>query len=290
MMNTLRVGMLLAALTALFVVIGGMIGGQGGMIIALGLALVMNFGSYWFSDKLVLKMTRAQLLPEGQAPHLHRMVDRLSERAGIPRPRLYYIPDPQPNAFATGRNPQNGVVAVNEGLLRLLNNDEVEAVIAHEIAHIKHRDTLTMAIAASIAGAVMTLANMAQWAMIFGGGRDNENGSSNLLGMLVAIIVAPLAATLIQMTISRVREFEADATAADLQGTPNAMISALQKLDRGAAMVPSTTATPSMAHMQIVNPLRGGSGAGSRFASLFSTHPPLEVRVQRLREHRLARP
>lgn len=288
-MNTLRVGMLLAALTALFVVIGGMIGGQGGMIIALVLALVMNFGSYWFSDKLVLKMTRAQPLSETQAPHLHRMVDRLSERAGIPRPRLYYIPDPQPNAFATGRNPQNGVVAVNEGLLRLLNNDEVEAVIAHEIAHIKHRDTLTMAIAASIAGAVMTLANMAQWAMIFGAGRDNENGSSNLLGMLVAIIVAPLAATLIQMTISRVREFEADATAADLQGTPNAMISALQKLDRGAAMVPSSTATPSMAHMQIVNPLRGG-GAASRFASLFSTHPPLEARVQRLREHRLARP
>lgn len=289
MMNTLRVGMLLAALTALFVVIGGMIGGQGGMIIALLLALAMNFGSYWFSDKLVLKMTRAQLLPEAQAPHLHRMVDRLSERAGIPRPRLYYIPDPQPNAFATGRNPQNGVVAVNEGLLRLLNNDEVEAVIAHEIAHIKHRDTLTMAIAASIAGAVMTLANMAQWAMIFGAGRDNENEGSNLLGMLVAIIVAPLAATLIQMTISRVREFEADATAADLQGTPNAMISALQKLDRGASMVPSATATPSMAHMQIVNPLRGGTAA-SRFASLFSTHPPLEARVQRLREHRLARP
>jgi len=283
-MNTLRVGILLTALTALFVVVGGMIGGQGGMVIALGLALVMNVGSFWFSDKLVIKMTRARPVSEAEAPDLHALVARLAQRAGIPKPALYVVPDAQPNAFATGRSPARGVVAVNQGLLDVLDAREVEGVIAHEIGHIRHRDTLTMAVVASLAGAVMTLANMAQWAAMFGGLRgDDDDDGGGIVGLLVAIIVAPLAAMLIQTGISRAREFEADAAAADYTGSPDGLASALLKLERGAGLIPSETARPATAHLNIVNPLRAGGRA--RFAGLFSTHPPVEARIERLMQH-----
>lgn len=278
-MNTLKVGLLLVALTALFVLIGSWVGGTGGALIALMLALAMNVGSYWFSDRIILRMTRAQPLAPADAPELHRMTQRLAERAGIPMPRLYLIPDPQPNAFATGRNPEHGVVAVNEGLLRLLSPAEVEGVIAHELGHIKSRDTLTMTVVASIAGAIMTLINIAQWAMIFGMGSDDEEGGMNPLAFLVMALVAPLAAMLIQTAVSRAREYEADATAARLTGSPDGLIGALQKLERGAALVPATVQQPSTAHLCIVNPLRGGQA----FLSLFSTHPPVEKRVEALR-------
>ncbi len=287
-MNTLKVGLLLVALTALFVAVGAWLGGTTGMVIALVIAVGMNLGSYWFSDRLVLKMTRAQPLTPAEAPWLYRMTERLAQRAGIPTPRLYMVPDPQPNAFATGRSPEHGVVAVNEGLLDLLSDREIEGVIAHEIAHIKHRDTLTMAVVASLAGAVMTLINLAQWAMIFGGG-DDEEGAPGLLTLLVAALVAPLAAVLIQMSVSRAREFEADATAAELVGSSNGLMGALLKLEHGAQRVPAYTARPETAHMQIVNGLRSGrSGLKGRLARLFMTHPPIEERVERLRAH--ARP
>lgn len=276
-MNTLKVGLLLTALTALFVVIGGWVGGNAGMLLALGLALAMNVGSYWFSDRLVLKMTRAQPLSPERAPDLYAMTERLAERAGVPMPRLYLVPDPQPNAFATGRNPEHGVVAVNQGLLDLLSPREVEGVIAHEIGHIKHRDTLTMAVVASLAGAVMTLANLAQWAAIFGG--SDEDGP-NPLALIVTAIVAPFAAMLIQTAVSRAREFEADATAADIVGSAEGLAGALAKLGRATALVPATTQQPSTAHLCIANPF---SGAGGALAGLFSTHPPMEKRIERLR-------
>jgi heat shock protein HtpX len=281
-MNTLKVGFLLTALTVLFVLIGNLLGGSSGVVIALVLALAMNFGSYWFSDKLVLKMTKAQPLERHQAPDFYNVTERLAERAGIPMPRLYVVPDQQPNAFATGRNPANGVVAVNQGLLNMLSKQEVEGVIAHEIGHIKHRDTLTMAIVASLAGAVMMIANMAQWAMIFGlGGNDDEEGGTNPLAMLVTILVAPIAATLIQLAVSRAREFEADKTAADLTGSPDGLVNALRKLERTAELVPAATQRPSTAHLCIVNPLKG---RGQVLAGLFMTHPPVEKRIERLQQ------
>ena len=285
-MNTARVGLLLVALTALFVTVGGLLGGQSGMVVALVLAVVMNVGSFWFSDRIVIKMTKAQPVDRAQAPELYEMVERLSGRAGIPVPKLYVVPDPQPNAFATGRSPERGVVAVNEGLLRMLDRPEVEGVIAHELGHIKHRDTLTMAVVASLAGAVMTLVNIAQFSAMFGGfGRsDDDEGGPSIVGLLVAIIVAPLAATLIQTGISRAREFEADAIAARLTGSPDGLISALQKLDVAAGRIPSDTARPETAHLNIVNPLRGGRGGLGGLAGLFSTHPPTEARVAALRQ------
>ncbi|PAP75897.1 zinc metalloprotease HtpX [Rubrivirga marina] len=270
-MNTLKVGLLL---TALFVLVGQWVGGTGGMVIALGLALAMNVGSYWFSDRLVLRMTRAVPLTPDQAPDLHAMTERLAERAGIPMPRLYLVPDPQPNAFATGRSPAHGVVAVNQGLLDLLTRREVEGVIAHEIGHIKHRDTLTMAVVAALAGAVMTLANLAQWSALFGG--SDEEGT-NPLALLVVAIVAPFAAMMVQFAVSRAREYEADATAADLAGSPDGLVGALQKLGRATEVVPSSVQRPQTAHLCIANPLAGG-----RLAGLFSTHPPMEERVARL--------
>lgn len=287
-MDTIRVGLLLIALTALFVAVGAWLGGPTGMVVALVLALAMNAGTYWFSDRLVLKMTGAEPLTLAEAPKLYRMTERLARKADIPMPRLYVIPDPQPNAFATGRNPEQGVVAVNEGLLQILDDQEVEGVIAHEIAHIKHRDTLTMAIVASLAGAVMTLVNLAQWAVIFGG--EDEEGGPGLAELFVAALVAPLAATLIQLGVSRAREFEADRMAAELSGTPHGLIGALRKLDRGAQLVPARATPPQMAHMQIVNGLRadGGRLAGG-LSRLFMTHPPVEARVDRLRALNQAR-
>jgi len=278
-MNTLKVGVLLTTLTLFFVLLGGWLGGTSGMVLALVLALAMNVGSYWYSDRIVLRLTGAEPLSQADAPDLHAMTERLAARAGIPTPRLYRVPDPQPNAFATGRNPEHGVVAVNQGLLDLLSREEVEGVVAHEIAHIANRDTLTMTVAASLAGAVMTLVNLAQWAAIFTPSSDRDG--PGLLGLLAAAIVAPMAASLIQLAISRAREFEADTSAATYVGSPRGLIGALQALERNAQLIPSTTARPATAHMSIVNPLSGDT-AGA-FARLFSTHPPVDDRVAALR-------
>lgn len=282
-MNTLKVGILLVALTALFIWIGDALGGPSGAVIAFTLALVMNFASYWFSDKIVLRMYGARELSPAEAPELFRMTERLAQRAGIPMPRLYVVEEPQPNAFATGRSPAHGAVAVTTGLLNLLNYDEVEGVIAHEIAHIKHRDTLTMTVVATIAGAVMLLADMARWAAIFGGMRNDEGEGQNPLVFLLIMIVAPIAAMLIQLAISRAREYEADATGARLAGNPDGLANALLKLEQAASRVPMMHASPSTAHLFIVNPLKG---MGSALLSLFMTHPPIHERVRRLQRMR----
>ena len=279
-MSTVKVGLLLTALTLLFVLLGGWLGGPTGMIVALVLALAMNVGSYWFSDRIVLRVTGAEPLSRTAAPDLHATTERLAARAGIPTPGLYLVPDPQPNAFATGRSPEYGVVAVNQGLLDRLSPREVEGVIAHEIAHIANRDTLTMTIAASLAGAVMTLVNLAQWAAVFTPSSDREHGPG-LLGLLVAALLAPLAATLIQLAVSRTREFAADASAAAYVGSPQGLIGALQNLERAATQIPSSTARPATAHMSIVNPLSGETAGG--LTRLFSTHPPVADRVAALR-------
>ena len=275
-MNMLNVGALLTLLTLLFVAIGGWIGGTTGMVVALIIAVAVNVGSYWFSDSIVLRMTGAEPLTKQEAPDLYAMTTTLATRAGIPMPALYLVRDPQPNAFATGRDPSRGVIAVNQGLLDLLSPEQVRGVIAHEIAHIKHRDTLTMTIAASLAGAIMTLINIAQWSTLLGG--DDED-SPGLLGLLVAGLLAPVAASLVQMAVSRAREFEADRTAAELTETPDGLIGALQQLEWAAQRIPSQSMTPQTAHLSIVNPLAGGQ----RFAKLFSTHPPMEDRIAALR-------
>lgn len=279
--NWLKTGMLMAALTILVVLLGRVIGGPNGMIVAFGFALVMNFVSYWYSDKMVLAMTHAQPVDERQAPELYAMVRRLAERAALPMPRLYVVPDDSPNAFATGRDPHHAAVAVNEGLLRILNQPEVEGVLAHELAHIKHRDILISTIAATMAGALTMLAHFAQYAMMFGGfgrGDDDEEGGMNPIAGIIMIIVAPIAAMLIQMAISRSREYAADHAAGVWTGQPRNLASALLRLEQGAAMVPAH-ANPATAHMYIVNPLRA-----STLASLFSTHPATADRVARLQE------
>lgn len=282
-MNTLKVGVLLVALTALFIFVGDAIGGRGGAMIAFALALLMNFASYWFSDKIVLGMYGARPLSPADAPELFRITEKLAQRAGIPMPRLYVVNDPQPNAFATGRNPAHGAVAVTTGLLNLLNDDEVEGVLAHEIAHIKHRDTLTMTVVATIAGAIMLLADMARWAMIFGGARSDDHEGGNPLVYLFIMIVAPIAAMLIQLAISRAREYEADATGARLAGSPDGLANALLKLEHAASRIPMMHASPSTAHLFIVNPLKG---LGGTLMSLFMTHPPIQERVRRLQQMR----
>lgn len=281
-MNTLKVGILLVALTALFIFVGDAIGGRSGAMVAFVLALAMNFISYWFSDKIVLGMYGARPLTPADAPDLYRLVERLAERAGIPTPRLYVVPGEQPNAFATGRSPAHAAVAVTEGLLHLLDRDEIEGVLAHEIAHIRHRDTLTMTVVATIAGAVMLLADMARWSMILGGVRSEDREGSHPLVYLLIMIVAPIAAMLIQLAISRAREYEADATGAKLAGSPEGLISALRKLEQASRMIPMQ-ASPSTAHLFIVNPLRG---MGGMLMNLFMTHPPIEERIRRLQQMR----
>jgi len=249
------------------------------MIIAFGMALVMNFVSYWFSDKIVLSMYHAQPVTEAQAPDLYGSVRRLSQKAGLPMPKVYIIPEQALNAFATGRNPEHGVVAVTEGILRALSREELEGVLSHELSHIKHRDILTGTIVATIAGAISMLAQMAQWAMLFGGGRrDDDEGGSPIVA-LVMMIVAPIAAMLVQMAISRTREYEADKGGAQIAGNPYGLVNALQKLEQAAQAVPMQDAKPATAHMFIVNPLTGGG-----IMKLFSTHPPIAERVKRLRE------
>jgi len=282
MQNTLRTTLLLAVLTALIVFIGRLFGGSQGMVIAFVLAVIMNIGSYWFSDKIVLAMYRAQPVDEQQAPELYRIVRELASQANLPMPRVYIIPQDTPNAFATGRNPQHAVVAVTEGILRLLTLDEIRGVLAHELGHVKNRDILISSIAATLAGVVMILANMARWAAIFGGVRSDENeGGGGIVGLLVTAILAPIAAMLIQMAISRSREYLADETGARLSHSPESLASALQKLSTASQRLPMRDARPETAHMFIVNPLSGKS-----LSSLFSTHPPIEERIQRLRAMR----
>jgi heat shock protein HtpX len=264
-------------LTVLLVVIGRVIGGQGGMMIAFLFAVVMNFASYWWSDKVVLRMYHAQELTQADNPALFQLVGDLAGRAGLPMPRVYLIPQDQPNAFATGRDPQHAAVAVTQGILRLLSQDELRGVLAHELAHVKHRDILVATVAATLAGAISMLANMAQWAMIFGGGRssDDRDGGNPIAG-IVMMIVAPIAAMMIQMAISRSREFGADEGGAQISGNPLSLANALRKLEVKTEQIPME-ANPATAHMFIVSPLHGGG-----FTKLFSTHPPLEERIARL--------
>jgi heat shock protein HtpX len=285
MSNTLKTTALLAALTALFVLIGDLLGGRQGMVVAFLFAGLMNFAAYWWSDRIVLRMYGAQEVTEAEAPQFHGLVRRLAQRAGLPMPRVYIIPTETPNAFATGRDPQHAAVAATEGILRILTVDELEGVMAHELGHVRNRDILISSIAATLAGAIMVLARMAQYAAFFGGGRssqDDEGGSAGILGLVAMAIVAPLAAMLIQMAISRAREYLADAAGAQISRKPGALADALLKLERGATVVPME-ANPATAHMFIVNPLRGSS-----LFKLFSTHPPVAERVARLRAMRIA--
>jgi heat shock protein HtpX len=277
MSNTLKTTFLLAALTVLFVLVGKAIGGQSGMVFAFGLAVVMNVGSYWFSDKIVLRMYGAREVTEAEEPQLHAMVRRLSLAAGVPMPKVYIMAQESPNAFATGRDPQHAAVAVTEGILRILSPGELEGVLAHEMAHVKNRDILIQTVAATLAGAIMMLANMARFAAIFGGGRDDDReGGMGGIGMLAMAIVAPIGAMLVQMAISRSREYLADETGARFCGRPEALASALGKISGWSQRVPMD-ASPATAHMFILSPLTGGG-----LLSLFSTHPPVEERIARL--------
>lgn len=279
MYNSLKTAVLLAALTGLIILIGNYFGGQQGMIIAFGFAVVMNFGSYWFSDKIVLAMYRAKEVSPQEAPEVHAAVDELVARAGIPKPRVCIIDSDSPNAFATGRNPQHAAVAVTRGIMRLLDREELKGVLAHELAHVRNRDILIGSVAATLAGVIMMMARMAQFAAFFGGGsRDSEGRGGNALGLLVMAILAPLAAMLIQMAISRSREYLADSSGAALTGNPYGLASALEKLQRASQRVPLEQAGQATAHLFIVNPLSGRS-----LMNLFSTHPPIEERVRRLR-------
>jgi heat shock protein HtpX len=280
-MNGFRTMILLAALTALVVWIGQMLGGSQGAVIALVMAGGMNFFSYWFSDKIVLKMYHAQEVTDHEDPELFGIVRELTVKAGLPMPKVYIIPEEAPNAFATGRNPEHAAVAVTQGIRRILNKRELAGVLGHELSHVKHRDILISSIAATLAGAISYLAYMAQWAAIFGGGsRDREEGGSNIFGLLFMMIVAPMAAMLIQMAVSRSREYMADEGGAKVTGDPLALASALRKLHMGAQNIPlevSNATASSTAHMFIVNPLTGGG-----LANLFSTHPAMEERIARL--------
>jgi heat shock protein HtpX len=281
-MNTIRTGLLLGALTGLLMLIGGFFGGQQGVVVAFIVAIVMNFGSYWFSDKIVLRMYQAQEVSQSQAPELYRIVQNLALKASLPMPRVYVIPGDTPNAFATGRDERHAVVAVTEGILRVLNRDELEGVIAHELTHIKQRDILIGSIAATLAGAIVMLANMAQWAAMFGGSSrdEEEGGSGGIVGLILMAVLAPLAATIIQMAISRSREYLADSGGAKISGKPYDLAGALEKLSRASQAIP-LEANPSTAHMFIVNPLTGRS-----LMNLFSTHPPIEERIARLKSMR----
>jgi len=281
MSNIFKTALLLAVLTVMLVLLGGALGGRQGMLVALILAVAMNFASYWWCDKIVLAMYRAQPITEAEAPGLYNMVRRLASKAGVPMPRVYLIPTEQPNAFATGRNPEHAVVAVTEGILRILDDEELEGVLAHELAHVTNRDILISTIAATLAGAITYLAHMAQWAAFFGGGRHDDDDGPSPIAMMLMAIVAPLAAMLVQMAVSRSREFQADATGARLAGRTWGLSKALEKLEMAKHAVPMD-ANPATAHMFIVNPL-----SGRALMRLFSTHPPIEERIARLRSMRL---
>ncbi len=274
--NQIKTMMLLTILTLLIVLVGRILGGPGGMMIALLLAGGMNLYAYFYSDTMVLKMYKAREVTKGEAPELWTMVQELSSRAGLPMPKVCIIPQAAPNAFATGRDPQHGVVAVTQGLLDLMTPEEIQGVLAHELSHIKNRDILLGTVAATLAGAIMTLASMARWAAIFGGGNSDEEGGSGIFGLIAMSIIAPMAAMVVQMAISRSREYLADATAAQITGNPDGLAKALQKLGNVSSQTPMD-AEPATAHMFITNPLTGRT-----LANLFSTHPPLEARIARL--------
>lgn len=275
-MNSVKTVILLGLLTGLLIFAGGALGGRFGIIIAFSLAVIMNFGAYWFSDSLVLKLHGARPLSESEVPEVHSIVANLSQKAGMPMPRLYLVNSPSPNAFATGRSPSHAAVAVTTGILQLMSRDELEGVLAHELSHVRNRDTLISTVSATLAGAIMMLASMARWAAIFGGfgGRDDDDG--NIFSLLLMAILAPVAALMIQMAVSRSREYQADASAKELVGHPHGLASALQKLGRVSGRLPMGT-SPVMGHLYIVNAL-----SAKTFMGLFSTHPPLEERIARL--------
>ena len=285
-MNTLKTGFLLAVLTVLLVFIGQLIGGANGAMTAFAFALVINLGSYWFSDRMVLAMYRAKPLDEAQAPQVYRAVRELAVRDHIPMPKLYLIDTPTPNAFATGRSPSHASVAVTAGLLQLMNEEELKGVIAHELSHVKNRDTLVMSVAAAVAGAISMVAHWARWGLMWGGGRDdnrrNSNAAVQLAALIIIAILAPLAAMLIQLAISRTREYGADETGARLTHNPSGLAAALEKLEIAVRARPMLGANPATAHLFIVNPLRADA-----FTRLFSTRPPIAERVKRLRSMRL---
>jgi heat shock protein HtpX len=283
--NQIKTTLLLVMMTVFILFIGQLLGGQQGMFIALIFAAGMNFFSYWYSDKLVLRMYRAREASSQQTPELHDMVGQLTQQAGLPMPKLYVIPQEAPNAFATGRNPQHAAVAVTQGLLEIMNREEVKGVLAHELAHVKNRDILIGSIAATMAGAIMMLATIARWSAVFGGGAgsgDDDEGGLGFIGLIVMSILAPMAAMIIQMAISRSREYLADGTGAAMVGRSEGLASALEKLGAYSGRLP-LEAKPATAHMFIVNPLSGKS-----LMNLFSTHPPLEDRIARLRGNRTA--
>ena len=275
-MNTFKTVFLLTLMMVLFLLVGYLLGGRSGMTIAFIFALIMNFSSYWFSDKIVLSMYRAREVTRETAPKFYNMVEELTGNANLPMPRIYIINDPTPNAFATGRNPQNAAVAATTGIVQGLNNEELAGVISHELAHVRNRDILTGTITATLVGTITFVAQMAGWALMFGRGGDDDEGG---IGALLMLILAPIAATLIQLAISRSREFDADEGGANICNNPMALASALGKISRANQIKPVNNVNPSSAHMFIVNPLRGGG-----IAKLFSTHPPIEERIKRLQE------
>ncbi|TSA26158.1 MAG: zinc metalloprotease HtpX [Ignavibacteriales bacterium] len=277
-MNGFKTVILMTVMMVLFILVGNLIGGQSGMMVAFLISLVMNFGSYWFSDKIVLKMYRAQEVTREQYPQLYDSIENLAMKAELPMPKVYVMENPTPNAFATGRDPQHSAVAVTTGILSLLKREELEGVISHELTHVKNRDILVGTIAATLVGTITFIARMAGWAAMFSGGR-NERDRGNVFSDLALIIIAPIAALLIQMAISRSREYMADEGGAQISGNPLALASALNKLQQGNKLIPMTNAGTSSSHMFIVNPLSGKS-----LMKLFSTHPPIEERIARLQE------
>ena len=281
--NTLKTGFLLAALTGLVLLIGDWLGGRGGLIFAFIFAVVMNVGAYWYSDKIVLRMYKAREVSEAEAPSLFGTVRRLTQRAELPMPKVYIIPQPTPNAFATGRNPENSAVAVTEGLLELMDQEELEGVIAHELGHIRNRDILISTIAATLAGVIMMVARWLMFSMFFfGGAAGDDDSPGGAIGLIVLAILAPIAALLIQMTISRSREYQADATGAWIAGNPKGLARALEKLDHASRRVPLEGGNPATAHLFIVKPL--SRSRGRSMLRFFSTHPPVEERIKRLME------
>ncbi len=277
MSNQIKTGLLLAVLTALILIFGQALGGSGGLVIAFILAIAMNVGSYWFSDRIVLKMYKANEVSPEQAPKLHKAVEELAQKAGIPKPRVFIIPEEAPNAFATGRNPNYGIVAVTEGILKLISFEELKGVLAHELSHIKNRDILIQTITATLAGVIMFVSSMVRWMAIFGMGGDDEGGGNPIVAIVLAII-APIAAMLIQMAISRSREYLADQTGAEISGSPGSLAGALEKMEQYSKRAPMKKGNAASAHMFIINPF-----SGRNITKLFSTHPPVQDRVQRLR-------
>jgi len=281
-MNTIKTAALMALMMALVMAIGGAVGGRSGMTIALIIALVMNFGTYWFCDTMVLKSYGAEPIERSQAPELYGLVEKLAANAGLPMPRVAIINSEVPNAFATGRNPDNAVVAVTTGIMRVLDYNELAGVIGHELAHVKHRDILISTIAATMASVITYVANMLQWAAIFGSNSDDEDNGGSFIGTIATIILAPIAASLIQMAISRSREYDADKTGAEICGNPNFLANGLEKIEYYAThATPMPQATQATAHMFIINPLKG---AGKMLQGLFSTHPDTQERIARLRQ------